>query len=425
MDKRSAAERPERVVAERVDQDGFADGRPVADRLVAERSGVERFGTERPVVERFDQDRPGRPVVESDHFAAPAGPERGGPNGADVEADVSGYLDYLSRLCGELGVPDPVEEYFAPVVGRWSDMHDEAVRWRTVGLRADKVADNLTKPLGGLDAAWEGADADSFIDYMNGIGLAGHDMSDAMVAMSEVLDDTADALREIVTDMAGLLADAADTASSAMAMPLQGEDRTRLYLDHMKRPTKELFESVRQVLEALVRLCEGIDGSEVFDKITMAHPMPVDNWAFSQELPAIPAKVGAAEEPAPEQVDAIKGGGGSGGGGGGGGAAISGGGGGGGAANPPTPQPGGHVMAGEALPAPATGMPPAAAANAAGGGDGRTGGGMMGGMPMMGGMGGGQQGGDSEHKTRNRVMADPVDIFGKPTKTSPSVIGED
>ncbi|MBC6446329.1 hypothetical protein GPZ80_03950 [Actinokineospora sp. HBU206404] len=336
-----------------------------------------------------------------------------------MEADVSGYLDYLSRLCGELGVPDPVEEYFAPVVGRWSDMHDEAVRWRMVGLRADKVADNLTKPLGGLDAAWEGADADSFIEYMNGIGLAGHDMSDAMVGMSEILDDTADGLRQIVTDMAGLLADVADTASTAMAMPMQGEDRTRLYLDHMKRPTKELFESVRQVLEALVGLCEGIDGSQVFDKITMAHPMPADNWAFTQELPAIPAQAGAAEEPAPAQVDAIKGGG-----GGGGGAAISGGGGGGGAATPPTPQPGGYVTAGEALPGPAAGTPLAAAASAGGGGDGRTGGGMMGGMPMMGGMGG-QQGGDSEHKTRNRVMADPVDIFGKPTKTSPSVIGED
>ncbi|MGH3863159.1 WXG100 family type VII secretion target [Actinokineospora sp.] len=386
MDKRSATERAERAVAERVDR---------------EESAAERFGR--------------------DHLVAPAGPERGGPNGADVEADVSGYLDYLSRLCGELGVPDPVEVYFAPVVGRWSDMHDEAVRWRTVGLRADKVADNLTKPLGGLDAAWEGADADSFIDYMNRIGLAGHDMSDAMVAMSEVLDDTADGLREIVTDMAGLLADAADTASAAMAMPLQGEDRTRLYLDHMKRPTKELFESVRQVLEALVRLCEGIDGSQVFDKITMAHPMPAENWAFSQDLPVIPAPVDGSPEPAPEPVDAIKGGGS----GGGGGAAISGGGGGGGAsATPPTPQPGGYVMAGEAIPGPATGA--AAAAASAGGGDGRSGtmgGGMMGGMPM-GGMGG-QQGGDSEHKNRNRLTADPVDIFGKPTKTSPSVIGED
>ncbi len=81
-------------------------------------------------------------------------------------------------------------------------------------------------------------------------------------------------------------------------------------------------------------------------------------------------------------------------------------------------------MAGEAIPGPATGA--AAAAASAGGGDGRSGtmgGGMMGGMPM-GGMGG-QQGGDSEHKNRNRLTADPVDIFGKPTKTSPSVIGED
>ncbi|HVK24760.1 MAG TPA: hypothetical protein VM677_25655, partial [Actinokineospora sp.] len=58
----------------------------------------------------------------------------------------------------------------------------------------------------------------------------------------------------------------------------------------------------------------------------------------------------------------------------------------------------------------------------------RAGGGLAGGgMPMMGGMGGmgGQQGGDAEHKSRNRVVGSPEDIFGKPTKTSPSVIGED
>jgi uncharacterized protein YukE len=323
----------------------------------------------------------------------------GGRDGGDIEADVSAHLDYLRRLCGELGVPDPVEEYFAPVVGRWSDMHDEAERWRAAGVRADKVADDLTKPLGGLDNAWQGADAESFIDYMNRIGLAGHDMSDAMDAMAEVLDATADGLRGIVTDMAGVLAETAETASEAMSLPGLGEHRTRQYLDHMKQPTSELFESVRQVLEALVKLCEGIDGSQVFDKITLAHSVPVDNWTYTPEMPVIPSAVipsavipsGAAPSPAPEPAPvpaaepahAVKGGG-----GGGGAASIGGGGGGGGAGSaskPPVPQPGGYVMAGEAGPAPAAGLPPAAAAAASGGNEGGRSGGMGGGMPMMGG----------------------------------------
>jgi hypothetical protein len=37
----------------------------------------------------------------------------------------------------------------------------------------------------------------------------------------------------------------------------------------------------------------------------------------------------------------------------------------------------------------------------------------------------GGQGGENEHKPRNRVQGNPEDIFGKPEKASPSVIGDD
>ncbi|HVK23413.1 MAG TPA: hypothetical protein VM677_18820, partial [Actinokineospora sp.] len=306
--------------------------------------------------------RPHRPAVEPDRVQAPPPPPKSGTDGTDVEADVGAYLDFLQRLCVDLGVPDPVEEYFAPVVGRWSDLHAEAARWAAASIHADKVADDLTKPLGGLDAAWQGADADSFIEYMNSVGLAGHDMSDAMAAMAEVLDATADGLREIVTDMAGLLAEAAETASEAMTLPVQGEDRARQYLDHMKRPTRELFESVRQVLEALVRLCEGVDGSEVFDKITMPHTMPAANWSYTPEMPAVPTIEGPkpGPEPEPTKADGLKSGGGGSMGGGGGGA-IGGGGGGAAGSHVNPPQPGGYVYAGEAGGS-ASGSPAAASA---------------------------------------------------------------
>lgn len=53
-------------------------------------------------------------------------------------------------------------------------------------------------------------------------------------------------------------------------------------------------------------------------------------------------------------------------------------------------------------------------------------GGSGGGMPMMGGMGGrGAGGGDSEHKSKIGVRGDPREIFGKPERTTPPVIGEE
>ncbi|WP_051114813.1 WXG100 family type VII secretion target [Actinokineospora enzanensis] len=356
---------------------------------------------------------------------------QGGLDGSDIEANIGSYLDFLSRLCRELGIPDPVEEYFAPVVGRWSDLHGEAERWRAVGAKAEHVMGELTTPLGGLDAAWQGADADSFIDYMNRVGLAGNDMSDAMTGMGEVLDATADGLREIVTEMAGLLAEVAQNGKQAMSGAGRNEDRTRQYLDAMNRPTRELFEAVRQMLEALVRLCDGIDGAKVFDTITMAHTFPEQDFAFA--VPTVPGVTvpppssesvpAAAAAGIPADASAFDGGGAGGGGfGGGGGGGTSGGG---GASTGQPPQAGGYVSAGEAAPSKPGGLAPAAAAAADAGGR-PAGGGMMGGgmpMGMMGGMGG-QGGGNGEHKPRTRVAGNPQDIFGKPAKSSPPVIGD-
>ena len=135
------------------------------------------------------------------------------PDGKDVQGRVATQLDYLSRLARHLGIADPVEEYFSPVVGRWSDLHAEAERWRVVGEGAEQVTEALSNPLGKLDAAWDGEAADSFIGYMQKVGLAGHDLSDAMIAMADVLDKTADGIREIVVQLAEVMSETAETAS--------------------------------------------------------------------------------------------------------------------------------------------------------------------------------------------------------------------
>ena len=369
-----------------------------------------------------------QPVESPDTQApAPGRPEGqpGGPDGQEVANRHGGHLDYLSRLARDLGVPDPVEEYFAPVVGRWSDLEAEADRWRLVGDAANEITDALDKPLGKLDAAWDGEAADSFIDYMQRMGLAGRDLSDAMLALADMLDTTAEGIREIVQQLGGVLTETAESASQAMTMPVQGDERTRLYLDVMRRPTKELFEAVRQVLEAFVQMCEGIDGSEAFRQIKMAHTFPEENWSF--ESPKTPeTKTPDAADP---KTDTAKSG--VGGAGGGGGVGAGGFGGGGSAAaglGGAGMTPGGYTSATEQAPTPRPeGTGGTAAAAASGTGPAQGGRGMGGGMMPMGGMMGGmgQDGGGGEHKSRNRLVADPADIFGKPEKASAPVIGDE
>ncbi|HEX2130577.1 MAG TPA: hypothetical protein VHH15_03390, partial [Actinophytocola sp.] len=341
----------------------------------------------------------------------------GGPDGRDVADSFSGHLEYLSRLARDLGVPDPVEEYFAPVVGRWSDLHAEADRWRLVGDAAREVTESLDRPLGRLDAGWDGEAADSFIAYMQKVGLAGQDLTDAMLGLADVLDVTADGIREIVLQLASVLGETAESASQAMVVPAQGDERTRQYLDLMRRPTKELFEAVRQILEAFVQLCEGIDGSQAFEQFRLEHTFPAENWTFEEPKPPAEPK----PDPSTEPSATGGGGGGIGGGGaagfGGGGAGVSGGG-------PSTPSgPGGYTYATEQLPT-AKPEPVTATTSSSGGGGGA--GRPMGGMMPMGMMGAmGQNGQDGDHQSRSRVVADPVDIFGQPEKASAPIIGAD
>jgi uncharacterized protein YukE len=378
-----------------------------------------------------------RPAPVSPVAPMPSPPSAGGPDGKDVEDSVSGYLDYLSQLCRQLGVPDIVEEYFSPVVGRWTAMHEEAERWREAGKAAGEVTDDLAKPLGGLDASWEGETADSFIAYMQKVGLAGNDLSDAMNSMADVLDKTADGIREIVTELASVLADTAEASSQAMSGPLAGDERTRQHIESMRRPTREFFESVRQILEAFVKLCDGIDGTKAFEQVKMAHTFPADNWAAKIDVPAPPPSPDTKTDEASAGAAAAGPGGGVGGGSaGGGGAALAGGSGsagGAGSAGAPAAaaaaplEKGAFTTVGEVPPGNAQTGGAAAAPAAGGRGPGGAPGGMgMGGgmmAPMMGAGAGG--GGNQEHQSKSRVVGNPEDIFGAPEEASPSIIGEE
>jgi uncharacterized protein YukE len=433
-------------------------------------------------------------------------------NGPELTKNVNGHLDYVSQLAGQLGMTDPVESFLTPTIGTWNDLRDEAGRWRAAAATAEQVNTSLTGPLGGLDAAWQGADATSFLAYMQKIGAAGTDLSDAMTAMADALDKTADGLQQIVSEMVDLLTDTAEQTSDAMSVPVNGETRVRQLLDELHQPTSQLYESVRDVLDAFVRMCEGTaaagSSGASAGQVAMAHTMPAGAWkpssaagspaaggqpadpVLSGQLPlpgqpagvpgsgsgAVPgqpvsqpvsqpvaqpaaqplqpaaaaapaaaAPVGAPAQPAPAVASAQPAPVGAGhaggtetaasgtaaghqvaaphaGGAGDPGAAA--------APAPPAPQQmgqGGSSGASADLqqaPEPAAAGTPAAAGaqqDASSGG-----GGMGGGMMGMGGMSrGGQGGGDQEHKTKIRTAGDVREIFGRPGKTAPPVIGEE
>ena len=359
------------------------------------------------------------------------------------------HLDYLSQISRQLGVTDPVEQYYAPLVGKWSALRDEADRWRKAAKVAGEVTDTLTKSLGGLDTSWQGKDADSFMAYMQSYGLSGHDLADAMNAMADALQQTADGVEHLVDQLGDTLAESADTVSDALSVPVHGEKRATEHLDDQHEPTKELFESVRDVLEAFTKLCSGVHGGDAFSKITVQHPMPTSNWSYDYAPPAQtqPAQTQSAQTqsaqpqhaatttPAastpPADAHAA--------------AAAP-------AAHAAAAPAGGHAGGGSVSMPAAAGIAPEAAVQAPAAGNvsgvadqtaaehftpapaatsaaptGAAGQGGQSGMGMMGGMGGGQkgQGGeDSEHKSKIRLSGDLRDLLGAPEKTAPTVIGE-
>jgi uncharacterized protein YukE len=348
-------------------------------------------------------------------------------DGRRIAAEVGPELDYLSRVSRKLGVVDLVHDFFDPLVGDWNDLREEAERWRKAAKVTEAVTKHVAAPLGGVDARWQGKDADAFLDHMRKVGLAGGDLSDAMTAMADALEETADGVRDIVQDLAHVLADAADSVSGTAALPLEGDQRAIRHIEEIKGPVRELHDSARQVLEAFLKLCDGVSGEAGhFGAVQMRHRYPDEDWTYT--APAKPEARTPEPAKASDTATAGKGGGGtpSTGGVGAGGvgsigapAAT--------AAQPQQMQFGGATGVAEQPPPPERGAGAAPAAAAAGGRPGAAPGG-MGGMPMMGGMmggAGGQQGGDKEHKSKQRLTGSIDDLLGKPKKAAPKVIGDD
>ncbi|MCR6485210.1 WXG100 family type VII secretion target [Amycolatopsis sp. OK19-0408] len=321
------------------------------------------------------------------------------PQGDDLTSAAEPYLGYLSELSGRLGVLDPVETYFRPLLGRWSDLSAEAGRLRQAATAAAEVSDRLEAELGRLDAGWEGRDADSFVAYIREVAAAGGDLQEALNVLAGALDDMVETLRHVVVDLIEVLVDAADLTSETMLLPSGGAKRARAQLHETQDSAKALYETAQDVLEAFDRLCDGVDDPDGASRtIEIKHRYPQEkfklhdgalNEAGAEEAAAAggvtPSSAGEATTPS--------------------------------SADPAEPK---HTAAGTPDAQPAAAAPPDQpdTANHA----------TTSGMPMMpmmgfGSFGGGGGGGRRQPKSRQPIKSS--ELLGEPEMVAPPVIGED
>ncbi|MGK3207537.1 WXG100 family type VII secretion target [Amycolatopsis sp. MEPSY49] len=325
--------------------------------------------------------------------------------GADIAATAEPYLAYLTDVSRQLGLIDPVETYFRPLIGRWGDLGAEAGRLRSAAAAAAEVSARLDDRLGRLDAGWAGRDADAFVAYMREIGAAGGDLQEALTVLAGALDELVTTLRHVVVDLAEVLVDAADLISETMTLPSGGTKRARAQLRETQDSAKALYETARDVLEAFDRLCDGVDDPDAtMRSIEIAHRYPDERFRLHEPESGVPAgsgsgsgettaaAVGSDEVMTPSSASG----------------------------DPAEPK---HTGAGT----PDAAQPADAAPQAAPAQDGSANHSASG-MPMMpmmgfGAFGGGGGGGRRQSKTRPTTT--PAELLGEPGLVAPPVIGED
>ncbi|MFJ7210397.1 WXG100 family type VII secretion target [Amycolatopsis sp. NPDC098790] len=326
--------------------------------------------------------------------------------GDDIAATAEPYLAYLTDVSRQLGVIDPVETYFRPLIGRWGDLGAEAGRLRSAAAAAAEVSARLDDRLGRLDAGWAGRDADAFVAYMREIGAAGGDLQEALTVLADALDELVTTLRHVVVDLAEVLVDAADLVSETMMLPSGGTKRARAQLRETQDSAKALYETARDVLEAFDRLCDGVDDPDATTRsIEIAHRYPEERFqlhepesAAGSAAPATSSASSADSDAGSDEVMTPS--------------SASG--------DPAEPKHTGVGTPDAAQPADATAQPAPAQDNSANH--------SASGMPMMpmmgfGAFGGGGGGGRRQPKTRPTTSSS--ELLGEPGLVAPPVIGED
>ncbi|MEU8634742.1 WXG100 family type VII secretion target [Amycolatopsis sp. NPDC048633] len=335
------------------------------------------------------------PAVPAVAFGADA-------EGDEIAATAEPYLAYLTDVSHQLGLIDPVETYFRPLIGRWGDLGAEAGRLRQAAGAAAEVSARLDDRLGRLDAGWEGRDADAFVAYMREIGSAGGDLQEALTVLAGALDELVTTLRHVVVDLAEVLVDAADLISETMSLPSGGTKRARVQLRETQDSAKALYETARDVLEAFDRLCDGVDDPDATARsIEIAHRYPEERFRLQATESGAAAVSGEATAPASAGSDEVMTP-----------SSASG--------DPAEPKQTGAGTPPEGAAAsaaqPAVPDQPDTANNATSG---------MPMMPMMGFGSFGGGGGQGRRQPKTRSTTSPSELLGEPGLVAPPVIGED
>ena len=314
-------------------------------------------------------------------------------SGEDIAAAAEPYLAYLTDLSRQLGVIDPVETYFRPLVGRWADLGAEADRLRAAASVAAEVSARLDGELGRLDAGWEGRDADSFIEYIRQVGAAGGDLREALDTLAGALDEMVTTLRHVVVDLVEVLVDAAELTSETMLLPSGGTKRARAQLQETQDSAKALHETARDVMEAFDRLCDGVDDPDAASRtIEIRHRYPQERFKLHDDA------LNEAGEQATDAASADE------------------------VMTPSAasdPAEGRHTGAGTVE----NGQPADTPAQAPPDHQTTSGGVPM--MPMMGFGAFGAGGGQARRPSKTRPVTKPSELLGEPGLVAPPVIGED
>lgn len=323
--------------------------------------------------------------------------------GDDITSAAEPYLGYLSELAGRLGVIDPVETYFRPLLGRWSELGAEADRLRGAAATAAEVSGRLDDELGRLDAGWEGRDADSFVSYIREIAAAGGDLQEALNVLASALDDMVETLRHVAVDLVEVLVDAAELTSETMLLPSGGAKRARAQLHETQDSAKALYETARDVMEVFDRLCDGVDDPDGATRtIEIKHRYPQEKFKLHDgALNEAGAEEAAASADGVQRSSADE------------------------VMTPSSADPAEGKHTAEGTP-PDTGQQAAAAQPAPAAPDSSQNQGMSGVpmMPMMGfGSFGGGGGGRRQSKSRQTIKSS--ELLGEPGMVAPPVIGED
>lgn len=286
------------------------------------------------------------------------------------------HQHYLAGIAEELDVP-----YFSPaaideLVGRPEDFRAAAQVWREAAELVEQSSGDVDGELGGIDTAWQGADAEAFVAHVRDAGLAGKDLADAMTGLADALDHTAEGVGAQERRLNELVAKTADDVRAAMTAA--DAERARKHLADLAEPARELLESIADYYMAFTRLCDDVAG------VATREP---GRWE-APASPGTPAVPGTSEPAATVEPAAT---------------AVA-------SAESEEDQPGPGAAAG--------GIAAGAAVGAAGVG--------MGMMPMgmMGGMMGQRGGGNQERQNSSRLKSNPEDLFGAQPDAPPAVFGE-